>query len=160
MSERRLVILRHAKSDWTTGEPDHTRPLNVRGRRDGPAAGRWLRLNVGRLDTVVCSTSTRTRQTWELIAEKLPDPPLPQFDDDVYDAGALVLLDVVRNLPADASSALLIGHNPGVEDLTTLLAGEFLPMSTSSVAVLTWAGAWSDVGLVPAQLQAHATVRG
>ena len=160
MTQRTLVILRHAKSDWTTGEPDHSRPLNVRGRRDGPAAGQWLRLNVGRLDAVVCSTATRTRQTWELVSGKLADPPEPTFADDVYDAPAVVLLDVVRTFPDEAGSVLLIGHNPGVEDLTTLLAGEYLPMTTSALAVLTWPGGWSDVGIVPATLQAHATPRG
>lgn len=154
------MILRHAKSEASTDGPDHRRPLNVRGRRDGPAAGQWLRLNVGRLDAVVCSTAVRTRQTWELVAEKLPDPPEPTFDDDVYDAPAVVLLDVVRGLPADATSAMIVGHNPGVEDLTALLAGEFVPMTTSSLAVLTWPGAWHDVGMNPATLQAHATPRG
>ena len=160
MTERRLVILRHSKSDWTTGAPDHSRPLNVRGRRDGPAAGQWLRLNVGRLDAVVCSTSTRTRETWELVSSKLPDAPEPTFADDVYEASAVDLLDVVRNLPDSAASVLLIGHNPGIEDLTTLLAGEYLPMTTSAVAVLTWPGGWGDVGMVTATLQAHAAPRG
>ncbi|GAY09871.1 histidine phosphatase family protein [Pseudonocardia sp. N23] len=160
MSERRLVILRHAKSDWSTDAPDHSRPLNVRGRRDGPEAGRWLRMNVGTLDVVVCSSSTRTRQTWELASAALRDAPEAQFTDDVYDASAIDLLDVVRGLPDSASCVLLIGHNPGIEDLTTLLAGELLPMTTSAVAVLTWPGSWSDVGLIPATLQAHAVPRG
>jgi phosphohistidine phosphatase len=158
--ERRLVLLRHAKSDWSTGEPDHARPLNVRGRRDGPAAGRWLRHNVGRVDVVVCSPATRTRQTWDLVSPALTDPPAPVYDERVYDAPAMVLFDVVRGLPEDATTALLIGHNPGVEDVTVLLAGEMLPMTTAAIAVLSWPGSWTDVGLIPATLRAHASPRG
>ncbi|MGD9990777.1 SixA phosphatase family protein [Pseudonocardia sp.] len=160
MIDRRLVVLRHSKSDWSVDAPDHTRPLNVRGRRDGPEAGRWLRMNVGTPDAVICSSSTRTRQTWELASAALREPPEPEFTDDVYDASAVQLLEVVRGLPDSAACVLLIGHNPGIEDLTTLLAGEYLPMTTSAVAVLTWPGSWSDVGLHPATLEAHAVPRG
>lgn len=160
MTDRRLVILRHAKSDQSVEGPDHARPLNVRGRRDGPEAGRWLRLNVGTPDTVVCSSSARTRETWELVSSKLREPPRALYDDAVYVASAVDLIEVVRDLPPEATCALLIGHNPAVEDLTTLLAGEYRPMTTSAVAVLTWPGAWSDVGIIPATLQAHAVPRG
>ncbi|AEA27238.1 SixA phosphatase family protein [Pseudonocardia benzenivorans] len=160
MTDRRLVLLRHAKSDQHVGGPDHARPLNVRGRRDGPEAGRWLRMNVGTPDTVVCSSSARTRETWDLVSSKLPDPPQARFADAVYDASAIGLLEIVRGLPDESACALLIGHNPAVEDLTTLLAGEYLPMTTSAFAVLTWHGTWSDVGIIPATLQAHAAPRG
>ena len=61
----RLVILRHSKSSWAEPEPDHARPLNKRGHRDGKAAGKWLAENIGPVDHVLCSTATRTRLTWE-----------------------------------------------------------------------------------------------
>ncbi|MFE6686352.1 SixA phosphatase family protein [Streptomyces sp. NPDC057743] len=72
----RLIVLRHAKSAWPEGVPDHERPLAGRGRRDAPAAGRWLRQRHCAPDVVLCSTSRRTRETWERIAAELgPSEP-------------------------------------------------------------------------------------
>jgi phosphohistidine phosphatase len=159
-SERHLVVLRHAKSAWPDGVPDRKRPLNGRGRRDAVAAGRWLRDNVGGLDVVVCSPAERARQTWELVAAELADPPDPTFDEDVYGASPDTLLDVVAALPDDAATALLIGHNPAFQDLVGLLSGEEREMKTSSLAVLTWSGGWTDATPRAAVLREHATPRG
>ena len=67
---RRLVLLRHAKSDWPDDVPDHERPLARRGRRDAPAAGRWLRKSGYVPDLVLCSTARRARETWQLAEEE------------------------------------------------------------------------------------------
>src|SRR5690349_19664904 len=81
---RRLVLLRHAKSEWPEGVPDHKRPLTARGRRDATAAGRWLRAHLDDLghglDAVACSPAQRTRETWALVAAELADPPAAAFD--------------------------------------------------------------------------------
>jgi phosphohistidine phosphatase len=159
-SERHLVILRHAKSAWPDGTPDRQRPLNERGRRDAAAAGRWLRDNVGRLDVVVCSPARRARQTWELAAAELPDPPAPRFDEDVYGASPSSLLTLIAALPDDAAAGLLIGHNPALQDLVALLSGQQREMKTSSVAVLAWRGGWADGAAGTALLREHATPRG
>jgi phosphohistidine phosphatase len=158
--ERHLVILRHAKSAWPDGTPDRQRPLNERGRRDAPAAGRWLRENVGRLDIVVCSPAERARQTWDLVAAELTDPPDATFDEDVYGASPSSLLTLVTALPDDAETVLLIGHNPSLQDLVELLSGQEPEMKTSSVAVLSWNGGWPDGAAGTALLRAHATPRG
>jgi phosphohistidine phosphatase len=158
--ERHLVVLRHAKSAWPDGVPDRRRPLNGRGRRDAAAAGRWLRENVGRLDAVVCSPAERARQTWELVAAELADPPDPTFDEDVYGASPSSLLTVVAALPDDAATALLIGHNPAFQDLVELLSGQQREMKTSSLAVLEWSGGWTDGAPGAATLREHATPRG
>jgi len=113
--QRQLMILRHAKSAWPDGVPDRKRPLAKRGRRDAPAAGRWLRHHVVRLDAVVCSPAERARQTWALAAAELDQPPAAKFDDRIYRAPPAVLLTVVRELPTSAETALLVGHNPGVQ---------------------------------------------
>ena len=160
MGSRKLVIVRHAKSAWPEDVPDAQRPLNKRGRRDAPAAGRWLRDRVGAVDVVVCSPAARTRETWGLIAAELDGAPDPVFDERVYAATVETLLTVVRGLPADVGAALLVGHNPGVADLVAVLAGEELEMKTSAIAVLDLTGSWADVAPGRAMLTDHATQRG
>jgi phosphohistidine phosphatase len=158
------VLLRHAKADWPDGVPDRLRPLTGRGRRDAAAAGRWLRDHLDdlgdRLDVVACSPAERTRETWALVAAELTDPPEPTFDDALYGASADTLLGVVGDLPDDAGTVLLVGHNPGLQEVVGLLSGAEAGMRTASVAVLTWTGRWSDVTPHIASLEQHATPRG
>lgn len=140
-----LILLRHAKSDWPDGVADAERPLSARGRADAAAVGTWLAEHVPEPDAVLCSPSRRTRQTWELLAARLPAAPAARLDARIYDASVRDLLAVVRALPAEVDVALLIGHNPGVQKLTLELAkasggdalrraGEKFP--TSGLAVL------------------------
>jgi phosphohistidine phosphatase len=159
-AQRQLVVLRHAKSAWPDGVPDRQRPLNRRGRHDAHAAGQWIRDHVGRLDAVVCSPAERTRQTLALVTAELDDPPDPTFDDDIYGAPPAALLAVVRQLPDTSSTALLVGHNPGVQELVELLSGQEFEMKTSSVAVMVWPGSWSDAAAEVADVQHHAMPRG
>jgi phosphohistidine phosphatase len=159
-AQRRLVLLRHAKSAWPGGVPDAQRPLNERGQRDAPAAGRWLRENLDGLGAVVCSPARRTQETWALVAAELADPPSPTLDERIYGAPPDDLLAVIRELPDAAGSALLIGHNPGVAELVELLAGQEREMRTSSIAVLSWDGSWADATDGVAELQEHVTPRG
>lgn len=158
--QRELVILRHAKSDWPDGVPDLRRPLNDRGSRDAPAAGRWIAGHVARLDLVRCSPARRTRQTWELLSAALADPPPVEIDDRIYEASAGDLVEVVQGLPSGAASVLLIGHNPGVEYAIAYLSGQRCTMKTSSIAVLTAEGEWADAAPGWARLAATATPRG
>jgi phosphohistidine phosphatase len=160
MDSRRLVVVRHAKSAWPDDVPDAQRPLNKRGRRDAPAAGRWLRDRVGHVDAAVCSPATRTRQTWELIAAELDGAPDPAFDERVYAATVGTLLAVVRGISDDVGSALVVGHNPGVADLVAMLADEELEMKTSAIAVLGLTDSWADAQPGRATLIAYATPRG
>jgi phosphohistidine phosphatase len=157
---RRLVVVRHAKSDWPEGVPDEDRPLNARGRRDAPAAGRWIRERVGRPDAAVCSPANRTRQTWALMAAELGGAAEPVFDDRVYAASVETLLDVVRGLPDEAGSAVLLGHNPGVAELVLALTGQLREMKTSAIAILGLTGSWADATPGRATLIEHATPRG
>ena len=160
MDSRRLVVVRHAKSAWPDDVPDAQRPLNPRGRRDAPAAGRWLRDQAGHVDVVVCSPAARTRETWGLIAAELGGAPDPVFDERVYAATAKTLLAVVRGISDRVGSALLVGHNPGVTGLVTSLTGEKLQMKTSAVAVLGLTAPWVDTGPGRATLIDYATPRG
>ena len=159
-AQLQLVILRHAKSAWPDGVPDRQRPLAKRGLRDAPAVGRWLRDHVGRLDAVICSPAERARQTWALVAAELDDPSAARFDDRIYGALPATLLAVVRELPDAAGTALVVGHNPGVQEFVALLSGRQPDMKTSSMAVLAWKGSWADAGVPSALLRHHETLRG
>jgi phosphohistidine phosphatase len=151
---RRLMLLRHAKSDWPD-VPDRDRPLAKRGRRDAPVIGRWLRDHGYLPDTVICSDARRTRQTWELVVPELGGSPSVTFERRAYAASAMSLLYLVRELPATSRTALLIGHNPGVAELATSLAqppdhdDAPIRFPTAAVAVLDVSGDWA--GLSPGQ---------
>jgi phosphohistidine phosphatase len=118
---RRLILLRHAKSDWPD-VPDRDRPLAKRGRRDAPRIGRWLHEHGYQPDVVVVSDAARTRQTWDLVAPELGGSPAVRFEPRAYAASALSLLYLVQELPDRYRTALLIAHNPGLSDLATSLA--------------------------------------
>jgi phosphohistidine phosphatase len=146
---RRLVVLRHAKSARPTGTADHERPLAPRGRRDAPAAGHALAEADLLPDLALCSTAVRARQTWALAAGQWGTPPPVRHDPRLYGADAGELLAVVREVPAGVATLLLVGHNPGLEDLILDLAGDGLgdtleqvrtKFPTSAVAVLAWHG--------------------
>jgi len=149
---RRLMLLRHAKSDWPD-VPDRERPLAKRGRRDAPRVGRWLRDHGYVPDAVVCSPARRAQQTWELLAPELGGSPSVTFEPRAYDANALTLLDLARELPSSDRAALLIGHNPAISELVGALAepqtddGESreIRFPTAAVAVLEFTGGWSDL---------------
>jgi phosphohistidine phosphatase len=154
MAERTLILLRHAKSDWSGGEADVERPLARRGRRQAPEAGRWLATNVESIDLAVVSPAKRARSTWELASAELAVAPPTRIDDRVYAASDDELLAVLRELPNDVATVVLVGHNPGVEELAARLTGGWAPMPTSALAVMTVPGPWSSAGQLPAVLRA------
>ncbi|KPI11142.1 putative phosphohistidine phosphatase, SixA [Actinobacteria bacterium OK074] len=152
---RRLVVLRHAKSAWPDGVPDHERPLAPRGRRDAPVAGGALAAADLLPDLALCSTAVRARQTWELAAGQWGTPPPVRLDERLYGADVPELLAAVREVPDRVGTLLLVGHNPGLEDLVLDTAGDGvgdtldrvrLKFPTSAIAVLAWYGAsWHDL---------------
>ena len=146
MSERTLILFRHAKSDQSSSEADIDRPLNPRGQRQAPEAGRWLAENIDEINLAVVSPAHRARTTWELASAELDRQPATQIDDRVYGASVPDLLGVVRDLPDDAHTVVLIGHNPGFEDLASLLTSEAVSMPTSAIAVLEADAVWSSAG--------------
>ncbi|MXM64146.1 histidine phosphatase family protein [Streptomyces sp. HUCO-GS316] len=167
---RRLAVLRHAKSAWPQGVADHERPLAPRGRRDGPAAGRALAEADCLPDLALCSTAVRARQTWDLASAQWGTPPPVRFDDRLYAADAAALLDVVQSAPREVETLLLIGHNPGLEELVLELAGDGLDdaldevrtkFPTAAIAVLAWRGpSWQSLAPGTALLTSVIVPRG
>lgn len=135
--ERTLIVVRHAKSDWSAPVADHDRPLAARGRRQAPDVGRWMAEHLDVPDLALVSTATRARQTWDLIAAQLPAPPPIRSEPGAYTYSGHELLDVLAGLPEDARTVVLVGHNPAVEELIEILTGQWARMPTSSLAVLT-----------------------
>jgi phosphohistidine phosphatase len=158
---------------------DHDRPLAERGVRDARAAGAWLREHVGLPDHVVVSSARRTRGTWTLVAGPLGyigaagydlDSPGPlTVDPRIYDASAGTLVTVLRELPERVRTAILVGHNPGCEQLVDHLAATSEPSAaaalalkypTTGIAVLDVHVPWADLTAGSAHLATFAAPRG
>lgn len=165
--QRTLVVVRHAKADWLD-VPDHERPLADRGRMDAPEIGNWLVSRRVHPDRVVCSPAQRTRETWRLMGKVFDPRPHTTYDDRIYEASAQSLLYVAQETEDEVDTLVLIGHNPGVASLVSVLAGSAEgdaldrvreKYATSGVALLTFAGDWGDLNEKSAHLAAFATPR-
>ncbi|WP_132033807.1 SixA phosphatase family protein [Aquabacter spiritensis] len=118
---RRLILFRHAKSDWPEGIADQERPLAARGRQAAPRMGRYLADEGLRPDKVLVSPARRTRETWDLVGAEFPAPPDSVSEPRIYEAPAARLLAVVREQAPEIQTLMLVGHNPGLEELADLL---------------------------------------
>ena len=117
-----LTLLRHAKSGWDDPVArDFDRPLNGKGKRAAAMVGRHWRSSGLSFDHVVASPALRVVETLEHVASGYGEALAPVWDRRIYLASATTLLDIVHALPAGADRALLVGHNPGLEDLILLL---------------------------------------
>ncbi|GAA4677371.1 SixA phosphatase family protein [Phytohabitans rumicis] len=165
MTERTLVLLRHAKAERPAGIADIDRPLTARGHADAAAAGAWLHRHEIAPDSVICSPSKRTRQTWHGVALALGGSgPAVSYEPGVYDGGGRDLLELVQGVPDSVRTVLLIGHNPSVSDLSALLdPGTSLDsdgLRTSGIAVHRFAGSWSSCKPGTAAMDSTHTARG
>jgi phosphohistidine phosphatase len=118
---RSIYVLRHAKSSWKTGVPDHERPLARRGRRAAKAIRRHLREEGIEPELVLCSTARRAVETLERIEPALGTSAV-RIEQDLYGASSDALLDRLHSVPGDVGSVMLIGHNPGLQLLALELA--------------------------------------
>jgi phosphohistidine phosphatase len=119
---RRLMLLRHAKSDWSApGARDHDRTLNPRGREAAPKMGAYMARHALLPDLVLASTATRVTETLDLVLTAFEKPPKILSERKVYEADAETLLALVKETSAAAHSLLLVGHNPGLGDLASSL---------------------------------------
>lgn len=139
---KHLSILRHAKAERPEGyDVDAARPLTKRGFKDADAIGEILTQSEPSIDWIVSSPAQRTRETTETLLKQLPNSPKVVWHEPVYAANVVTLLDALRQVPANAEHVLLVGHNPGMEELTsTLCTGApdrlHLHMATAAVAGL------------------------
>jgi phosphohistidine phosphatase len=116
---RRLVLIRHAKA--ADGPVDADRPLTERGRRHAAAIGSWLAQAELVPDRVVVSPARRAAQTWKRAATGLVAGPQPVVDERIYDNTVEALLDVLRDTPEDVRTVAVVGHNPSIGELASVL---------------------------------------
>lgn len=132
-----LLVQRHAKSSWKHPElSDHDRPLNKRGKRDAPRMGRLVAAQGLRPDVVVSSTARRARRTAEEVARHAGCEGAVQLDRRLYLASPDEIVDVVRGVAGSARRVMVVGHNPGLEDLVARLAGRRETLPTAALAAL------------------------
>ena len=148
----RLIVMRHAKSDWESGaQTDHDRPLNGRGRRDAPRVARRL-VKLGWIpDYVTSSDSQRTRETWDLMEPEFREIEGHDFCRALYHAGPAELMERLAVLTGDVQTVLALGHNPGWQAAVEFLSGERIQMTTANAALLQigaadWRAAAGDAG--------------
>jgi phosphohistidine phosphatase len=156
MTDRVLVIMRHAKAEQSESKRDVDRALTARGRADARTAGAWLATNGIQPDSVLCSPAVRTRGTWHEVAIGLAETlaegvraPAVAYDVDLYNAGVAAALDLIREVDADTTTVLVIGHNPTVSALSHRLDDTRMRaaggLRTSGMAVHRVATPWADV---------------
>ena len=151
--DRTLLLLRHAKSDYPDGVVDHERPLAPRGIREAGLAGDWIRANFARVDAVLCSSATRTRQT---LARTGLDVNT-RYEDDLYDSTPSTVVRLIHGVGDEVETLLVVGHEPTTSALVLALADlssdpELVEevsskYPTSAVAVLTTQVPWHRLGL-------------
>jgi phosphohistidine phosphatase len=130
-----LLIFRHAKSDWGDASlADHDRPLNKRGREDAPRMGALLRQESLNPDLVLCSTAKRARKTAELALEEAGYASEIRFLEDFYAAPPQVYFKALAQLPDPVDLVMVVGHNPGLEELLARLTGELQALPTAALA--------------------------
>jgi phosphohistidine phosphatase len=163
---RTLYLLRHAKSSWDNPAlADHERPLAPRGRRAAKRIAEHMLRSGIEPELVLCSTAVRARQTLELVRAAIPGSSVA-LEAALYGASADELLARVRRLPDAVGSVMLVGHNPGLQDLALLLAagdGEAARVEakfpTGALATLTLTTTWSGLAPAEATLAGYAVPR-
>jgi phosphohistidine phosphatase len=144
---KNLLLLRHAKSSWKEADlEDYDRPLNKRGKRDAPRIGQLLRDERLVPDQIVSSSAKRARRTAEHVAQASGFRGETRLTNELYEAAPEQMLAVIKQTPQVHERLLLVGHNPGLEELLELLTGECRPLTTAALAWIELEiDAWADL---------------
>lgn len=139
-----LLVLRHAKSSWKHAQlSDHDRPLNKRGKRDAPRMARLVSAQGLRPDLIVASTARRARRTADEVAQHAGCEGVVHLDRRLYLASPDEIVGVLREVAGTARCVMVVGHNPGLEDLVARLGGSPETLPTAALAqirlsIRTW----------------------
>ena len=130
-----LLLLRHAKSSWKQPDVnDHDRPLNKRGKKEAPEVGKYLKANDLVPDMILSSTARRAQDTARTVADASGFEGDINLHQDLYLSDAACYLDIIQSLPDTANRVLVVGHNPEMDDLLTLLTDVAQHMTTAALA--------------------------
>jgi len=148
-----LFLLRHAKSDWNINVGDHERPLSKRGRNSASAIGHWMQQQQLIPEKIIVSTAERAMQTCLYLQEGLHNMlDTPDQSRELYLADSETMLDIIAEQDDRTQSLMLIGHNPGMDELLSYLCGGDLPytdngklMTTATLAVIELENGWNHI---------------
>jgi phosphohistidine phosphatase len=130
-----LYVLRHAKSDWNDASlTDFERPLNERGVHAAQKMGAFMQQRGIVPDLIISSPARRARETAQIIKDAAVIAAEIHFEPRIYEAGMGDLMEIVSQVENDCEKLLIVGHNPGFEQLVEILSGEFQPMPTAALA--------------------------
>jgi phosphohistidine phosphatase len=172
MTARTLVLLRHAKAETPGDGSDFDRKLTDVGETDADAAGAWLADERLHPDLVFCSPATRTRQTWQgvsiALAQAKPGGGAPEvrYEQSLYSGGRTEVFDLVRAVPDEVRTILVVGHNPTVSEVSLLLIpddqydGNDVALKTAGLAVHRAESPWSTLEPGSMKLIERHTARG
>jgi phosphohistidine phosphatase len=166
MTERTLILLRHAKAANPAQVADRDRPLTARGHADAAAAGAWLRARGLNPALVLCSPSRRTRETWHGVQVALgeeADTTGVDYEPALYESGARTILGLIQETGSDVDVLMLVGHNPTVSVLSAMLdpgPDTDADLRTAGLAVHRVDGTWTDCVPDSAPRTATHTARG
>jgi len=122
---KNLYLLRHAKSSWeNTGLDDYDRTLNARGQRAAMVMGVYFAQEQIRPDLILCSSARRTLETLDQVRPRIPGKPVLSIEKELYLASSAELLKRLQKIDQEIGSVLVLGHNPGLEELARLLFGK------------------------------------
>lgn len=165
----RLLLLRHAKSAWPDGVADIDRPLGERGRKTAPLMGDYMARHKLVPDLALVSTARRAQETWQLVASALPSSVAVETTRAIYAVGASQILGAIQATAPAVRTLLVVGHNPGMEDLAHELVGSgdadarmrmAQKFPTAALAVLKFEGTgWSELAPGDARLTRFVTPR-
>jgi phosphohistidine phosphatase len=164
---KRLILFRHAKSEWPEGVSDHERPLADRGRKAAPVMGVYLDKSKLVPDLALVSTARRAQETWIRASRALKGTVAVRDSLDIYDAEAAKILGIIHGIEPDVRTLMILGHNPGLEVLATQRmrdlggeAGERMreKFPTAAIAVLSFEIAdWKDLQIESGSLDRFVT---
>jgi len=150
----RLLLLRHAKAEpAAAGQKDHERPLSTRGHEDSVTIGRMLAKHGECPDRVLCSTSVRTRETWEYVHPALKETSEVRFLREIFEADG-DYISILRDNGGRSASLMVVGHNPAIH-VTALRLAERIAgrdggvlmnrFPTAAIAIFDFDGKWKDL---------------
>src|SRR5687767_7028829 len=152
-----LYLLRHAKSSWKDDSlRDFDRPLKGRGRDAAEQMGKVLAEERLKSPLVISSPAARARETTEIVLHSSGLGVEPRFDERIYEADVRTLLEVVSSIPDKTKAAMLVGHNPGFENLLAFLTGDDRHMPTCALARIALKS-WSDLSDGSGKLESFVT---
>lgn len=136
---RKLFLLRHAKSSWKDASlADFERPLNDRGKKAAEAMGKYMASQQIDFDLVICSPAVRARETVRLLLKAARRTVPTRFEQRIYEADTARLLEIITEIEDEVKAPLMVGHNPGFENLLGVLTGVEEHMPTAALAGITF----------------------